>query len=216
MTRLSPARAHFQKKMAEKQAVEAKQSDTPIENQSQNELMQAQLLTHQRQLSQIQSMQKRAELKAEILPEYEAYVEGVLAADAGVQDDVLMRVMIWRIDVKDFAGALAIGEYAIKHSLAMPEGFKRGVASSLAEEFANIFIKMDDEQKSAQDEYLIRVHELTSESDMHDEIQAKLHKALGLALQESDVEAAIEHLEKAVELDEKIGVKKVLQNLRKQ
>ncbi len=35
--------------------------------------------------------------------------EGVLAAGGAQQDDVLMYVMLWRIDAGDYAGALEIG-----------------------------------------------------------------------------------------------------------
>ncbi|STH42997.1 small terminase subunit [Escherichia coli] len=45
----------------------------------------------------------------ELLPKYAAWAEGVLAAGGAQQDDVLMYVMLWRIDAGDYAGALEIG-----------------------------------------------------------------------------------------------------------
>ncbi|MBE3060559.1 hypothetical protein GXB74_31655, partial [Klebsiella pneumoniae] len=41
---------------------------------------------------------KKAQIKVELLPRYSAWVEGVLVADGARQDDVVMFVMLWRID----------------------------------------------------------------------------------------------------------------------
>ena len=74
--------------------------------------MLAQLYEDKRKLKEIRSIETKIELKRKLLPNYEPYINGVLAGGKGAQDDVLMMVMLWRLDTKDFDGALV--------TLAMP------------------------------------------------------------------------------------------------
>lgn len=147
------------------------------------ELMVLLLRTHQAQLSGLQSIEKRIELKRQLLPEYAGWVQGRLDAaaqsDTGIQDDVLVTVMLWRVDVGDFDGALPLAEYALRYKLAMPERFSRSVACYLAEDVAEAAIKLLAAKQPAP-AVLPRVAELTEGHDMPDQVRAKVHKALGL------------------------------------
>lgn len=240
---MSIARNHKLKKLAEKQSVS--HDDAIAEDATQYELMLAQLVTHQRQLSQIQSIERRVEVKAGLLPDYAAYVDGIIAGNAGAQDDVLMTVMMWRIDVGELAGAIEIADYAIEHELAMPERFKRDTATLIAEETAEYAIAHVDQALEGQSgkvaneegpsgktaneqaqheqvkpdnettEHLLHVLELTADKDMPDEVRAKLHKALGLQLQHSNKQEAVSHLHRALELNPRSGVKKLFDKLKK-
>lgn len=78
-----------------------------------------------RRLKRIQSFERKAAVKREMLPNYAPWVGGILASGRGQQDDVLMRVMLWRIDAGDFHGALDIADYALRHGLKMPENHTR-------------------------------------------------------------------------------------------
>ncbi|CAC9221882.1 Phage small terminase subunit [Pseudomonas aeruginosa] len=84
------------------------------------ELMLAKLQQDQLRLKQVQSQQNKAKVKAELLPDYAPYVEGVLAAGQGAQDDVLVTIMVWRFDAEDYAGGLDIAEYVLRHNLQTP------------------------------------------------------------------------------------------------
>ena len=68
----------------------------------------------------------------ELLPEICRTGGGRLAAGGAQQDDVLMYVMLWRIDAGDYAGALEIGRHALRHGWVMPLG-NRNVQTVLAE-----------------------------------------------------------------------------------
>ena len=63
----------------------------------------AQLLQDRLRLKQVQSTQAKAELKRQLLGVYADYVSGVLKGGNGAQDEVLVTVMIWRIDAGEFA-----------------------------------------------------------------------------------------------------------------
>jgi len=208
---MSIALKHKQKLLAQKQAGAALSSGTMAVS-SQYELMLGQLATHKRQLKQIQSVERKVAVKADFLPEYDAYIDGVLAAASGLQDDVLTTIMVWRIDIGDISGALQIAEYALQFDIKLPEIFDRDLPTLLVEEIAEN--AMQDDSIDVRDLY--KALELTKEHDMPDEVRAKLHKAIGLAEQSSNIDEAINQLERSMELNPRSGVKKLIDKLKKQ
>ncbi|PZR37168.1 phage terminase small subunit [Caulobacter segnis] len=196
MTRFSLAAQHRQRVLARLDFAKAATSSTAPAAPAAPEydLMLLKLRTDQVKLKALQSIEKRIELKRELLPEYAGWVQGRLdaAVDAarGVQDDVFVTIMMWRIDVGDFDGALPLAQYALRYGLAMPEPFKRGVACYLAEDVAEASIKLLAAGEAAPPA-LPLVAEMVDGHDMPDEVKAKVHKALGLeALRVSADEAA--------------------------
>ncbi|RUR46193.1 phage terminase small subunit [Vreelandella populi] len=214
---VSSIRKHFERVTAAKAAADA--GEAPMQGEA-YELMQAALFEDYRRLKATQSMERKAEIKREILPNYAEYVAGVLEAGQGAQDDVLMRIMLWRIDAGDIGGAVVIARYAIKHGLTPPDQFERGTAAILAEEVAEQVLKhLDDEDADSLVllAHLLEVERLTSSADMHDQIRAKLHKALGYALRAAhQPQEAHASLTRALELNERIGVKKDLERLERE
>ena len=213
----SPARRHFERVSAALAAADA--GEAPMQGEA-YELMQAALFEDYRLLKSTQSMERKAEIKREILPKYADYITGVLEAGQGAQDDVLMRVMLWRIDAGDLAGAIAIAKYATKHGLTPPDQFERGTAAIIAEEVADQALKQLDEEgadTTALLVHLVDVEALTRDADMHDQIRAKLHKALGYACRATgQLDDAQHHLERALSLNDRIGVKKDLERLERE
>ncbi|QNU62242.1 phage terminase small subunit [Vreelandella titanicae] len=210
----SPARRHYERVSAALAAADA--GEAPMQGEA-FELMQAALFEDYRRLKATQSIERKIEIKREILPNYAEYVAGVLEAGQGAQDDVLMRVMLWRIDAGDLAGAIAIAKYATKHDLTPPDQFERGTAAIIAEEVADQALKLLDDDNTNTAELLAQLEEvkqLTGDADMHDQIRAKLHKALGYAQRaNAQLEAAQANLERALSLNDRIGVKKDLERL---
>lgn len=213
----SLARRHFQRVSAA-QAAEAS-GDAPMQGDA-YQLMQAALFDDYRRLKSTQSMERKAEIKREILPKYADYVDGVLAAGRGAQDDVLMRVMLWRIDAGDIAGAVAIARYALQHGLTPPDQFERGTAAIIAEEVADQALKLVEAQDAEVTdllELLEEVEVLTRDADMHDQVRAKLYKSLGYAQRDAGrLEPARLSLARALELNDRVGVKKDLERLDRQ
>lgn len=213
----SPARRHFERVSAAIAAADA--GEAPMQGEA-FELMQAALFEDYRRLKATQSIERKIEIKREILPNYAEYVAGVLEAGQGAQDDVLMRVMLWRIDAGDLAGATVIAKYAIKHGLTPPDQFERGTAAIIAEEVADQALKQleaEDVDSTALLVHLIDVELLTRDADMHDQIRAKLHKALGYTCRATgQLEDAQVNLERALALNDRIGVKKDLERLERE
>lgn len=212
---LSPFRAHKQRVIAAQEWADSPQMDAKSANQY--ELMLMQLAEHRRRLKAIQSIERKIEVKRTLLPDYVAYIDGVLEGDSGRQDDVLMTIMIWRIDTGDIEGALTIAEYAIRHDLQTPDRYERSTACLIAEEAADTSIKAIESQNPVNPELTARVIALTQDEDMFDQVRAKLLKAHGLGLLKAgSLVSAVDYLKRALELDEKCGVKKIIEQTERE
>jgi tetratricopeptide (TPR) repeat protein len=215
----SPAQRHYERVSAARAAASAAPGES-LAGANAYELMLVKLSTDRRRLKSIASIQAKIQVKRdELLPEYVEYVSGALSGGRGAQDDVLTTVMIWRVDAGDFAGALEIARYALAHRMTLPDQYDRPLATAIAEEFAEaalasfkkgaMFIRVDGAQ-------LDEIAQLTASADMHDQVRAKLHKALGLtAERDGNMPAALEHLRRALELDARAGVKQDIARLEK-
>ena len=208
---LSPARQHRQRVQAE----QAARQGGSVRHASGYELMLMQLGEDRRRLKGIQSTVKKAEIKVEVLPKYVAWVDGVLAADGAQQDDVLMYVMLWRVDAGDYAGALSIARHAIRHGWSMPQGFNRNVQTLIAEEMADAAKNALLAKTDFDPNLLMQTLDAIGDLDMPDQSRARLHKSLGWVLRECQPVAALNHLQQAMQLDERCGVKKDIEQLER-
>ncbi len=211
----SPARRHFQRASAAES--KAAEHQGPRDANA-YELMLLKLAEDRRRLKDVQSMERKADVKRELLPEYVPWVEGVLSGQLGVQDDVLMTVMVWRIDAGDYTGALEIARYAIEHKLTMPDQYKRTTACLIAEEMADAALKAHDAGAVLIVEPLQETADITAEEDMPDEVRAKLYKAIGYAMSgnKSMLGTALEFMKRALGLHDKVGVKKDIDKLERE
>jgi hypothetical protein len=185
------------------------------------ELMLAKLQQDQLRLKQVQSQKGKAALKVELLPDYVPYVDGVLSAGQGAQDDVLLTVMVWRFDAGDFAGGLDVADYVLRHGLKTPDRFNRTTGCLVAEEVATAALVTQKAGGSFPRETLTRTAELTETQDMPDEARAKLMLALGRATldgldennagQPGQLQAGIDLLKRAITLHDHCGGKKDLE-----
>ncbi|HZH44246.1 MAG TPA: terminase endonuclease subunit [Lysobacter sp.] len=219
------ARRHYQRVTAAKVSASAAEGE-PIDANA-YELMLAKLAEDKRRLKEVKSIERKVEIKRQLLPEYEPWVQGVLEAGRGGQDAVLMTVMVWRIDVGHFHAALDVAEYALRHKLVLPDQYQRDAATLVAEEIADQALGALAAGAPFDPAVLDRTEQLTREHDMPDEVRAKLHKALGLACMVAAGEppfageafahaySARSHFLRALQLHERVGVKKELERLER-
>ena len=217
---MTPARRHFQAVTAGAEAVRAAAAavtgataSAPLKDR-----MLALLQAHQLALKAIKSRKLKIETKRKFLPEYAAYVDGVLAADAGGDDLVMVMLLVWHIDAGDYETALRIGAYAVKHRLELPGTFKRDLQATLVEEIAQAVLEalaagMPPAGGAA--DALDQAIDLTEGADMPDEVRAKAHKALGLLRRESSPAAAVADLRLALSFDPGCGVKTEISKLER-
>lgn len=209
---VSSLRKHYERITAAQAAANA--GNEPMHGDAYH-LMHARLFEDYRRLKSVQSVERKIEIKREILPNYAEYVDGVLDAGRGAEDEVLMRIMLWRIDVGDIPGALPIARYAMRHGLDPGEQFQRSTAAILAEESAEQALALADDDDSMLDA-LCEINELIDGRDMHDQIRAKLHKAIGNGYRASnDLPDALTHYQRAFELNDRAGVKQDIDRIEK-
>ncbi|AYL25768.1 terminase [Xanthomonas citri pv. citri] len=176
----SPAKRHHSRVLAELEAAQRAPHQLMAGATAYEQHM-AQLQSDRLRLKQIQSTQGKAALKVQLLPTYVPYLAGVLAGGQGAQDEIVMTCMVWRIDAGDYAGALELGAYVLKHGLQMPDRFSRTVGCVLAEEIAEAALSAQKTGQQFDAAVLADTATLTAEQDMPDEVRAKLHLALARA-----------------------------------
>jgi len=227
MRKLSPAARHYQQTIAARSAQTQESGDRVRENASAYELQLAQLAEDRKRLKKIQSEEAKAELKKELIPSYMDWINGVINGGSTSHEDiVLVTIMIWMIDTGDIKAAVPLARFAIENSLTLPDQYVRKLPVAVADEVGTISLRYR-ESKGIDVESIAEIIDITADQDMPDQARARLHKALGLGsidlastcLDEVEkakkLSLALQNLHRALELDEKSGVKKDIENLER-
>lgn len=187
------------------------------------------LIDHLQTLKATKSQETKIEIKRDLAPLYADWINGVLEADVAPTREqaaeLIATLMIWRIDIGDFAEALPLVEFIMKHDVPMPARFDRDVATFVTDQISEAaiaaFERGDPGDQSFPLEILAKVEELVELADMHDQVRAKLQKAIGRALasdagEESRVrqEETLKRYQRALALNPNVGVKKDIDRLQ--
>jgi hypothetical protein len=192
----------------------AQRDDNPLRHASAYEQMLVKLAADQRTLKTIHSIERKADKKRELLPFYAPWVAGVLAEGKGAQDDIVMTVMLWKLDAGDIAGALEIARYALQYGLTMPSRHKRTTPYVLAEDVALAAMRAHAAGEPVDVGPLLTTQAVTAGADMPDKVRAKLHKIIGLVQRDHGQQVeALTQLRRAMQLDPQAGVKKDIERL---
>lgn len=192
------------------------------------ELQRVQLHHHRVHLKGVQSVEKKIEAKRLMLPEYDAYVDGVLEAKPGTQDEVIATVMIWHIDAGNYARALQLAEYALASGIKPPDHYNRDLPTIVQDEVAEAILSGTLKGTEAL-RVAAKAMALTESTDTPDQAKSKLFKAAGWAVlgkfASHDVDMktrtikackeALPLLQRAMELDARAGVKKDIERLER-
>lgn len=195
---------------------------------SEYELMRAALGNDLRQLRNTQSLERKIEAKRGMIERYRDWIAGALAAEKPADDEIVTTILVWSIDIGEWALALDLARFVLLHGLSLPERYNRNAVNVIAEQFAEAGITNPPTVDLAT---LQLVEAMTVSHDMYDQVRAKLHKAIGLAFKakadgfdptaESGVAggkpaliaAALSHLNQAVARDGRCGVKQIIKQL---
>ena len=195
-------------------------------------------LTHDlRRLKEIQSIEQKVEAKRGMLPDYREWCDLQLNAGAAIEgnelpssgaDDVLPTMMIWAIDAGDWPRALELAEHVLRFNVPLPTRYQRAAAPLIVEEISVAALKKQARDEAFPLDVLEQVEVLTADADMHDEIRAKLKKAIGTELARAAgemesgtpehlaaVSKALAPLQRAQDLHERVGTKGLVKQLRK-
>ena len=182
-----------------------------------------------RRLKEIKSVKAKIEAKRDMLPEYAAWIEGWFSAleQTGIAapDEIVSTMMVWKIDTGDYVGALELAEPLISHGVPLPARYARDTATLVVEEIAEAALTALGKGEDFPLSILQQIEALTAGADIHDEVNAKLFKAIGQEfLRRSELEPdpdektvlqtnARAALVKARDLHERVGVKKDIDKL---
>lgn len=207
----SPAQRHMMRVSAS-QAAQREQA--PLRHATAYEQMLVKLADDRRTLKNIRSNELKAVKKRELLPFYAPWVAGVLADGRGAQDDILMTVMLWRLDAGDIAGALEIAPYALKYGLTTDH--RRTTPYMLVEEVALAALRLRDAGETVDLALLLTTLSLTDGADVPDMVRARLHKVTGLTLRDAGKNTdALAQFQRAMQLDRNAGVRKEIERLER-
>lgn len=201
MRPLSPAQRH-RARVLQEQA----QATSPYGVELQGDaysLMRIKLSQDKARLSTIQSHERRAEVKAQLLAEYLDWIDTALQG-TGAMDQVLTTVMVWCFDAGAYALGLRIATYVIGHNMPMADDYKRSPTAIVIDELANAYLKgqwkpldvmsaedgtrhlapavvANDQQRTHTAALLSQACAITTGQDAPDQANAKLLKAIAYA-----------------------------------
>jgi len=204
MRPLSPAQRH-RARILQEQAQQASPYGTELTGDAYG-LMRVKLSQDKGRIGQVQSHERRAELKAKLLPEYFDWIETAITKGTGAQDQVLTTIMVWAFDAGVYELGLQIAEYVIRHRMPMADDYKRSPAAIVIDELSNAYLKgqwaprdlyVDAEgtrqlvpidatghpaaARARAAALLIAADKLTESQDAPDQARAKLQKAIAYA-----------------------------------
>lgn len=180
-----------------------------------------------KRLKDIKATDRKVEAKILMLPTYKGWTDGVLAAgetERSPLDQVFTTIMAWTIDAGDYMAALPMLEHAMLYKLDMPSGFSRDPITFAIDQICEDAIRIYDAGGEPAQQFeagvlpmlqdLVKDHDV----DLHDEVEAKLHKALGRAIMaganpdnDEDLKqrrlSALAEYQTALAKDERSGVK---------
>jgi hypothetical protein len=184
-------------------------------------------------LKQIKSIDRKIAAKREMLPEYQAWCDGLLDAGRRAEtrelpptgaDDVLPTIMVWHLDVGDWTRGLMLAAFVLRFSIPLPKRYERDAATLVLELIADAALKVQARGDAFPLYVLEAVELLTDGIDMHDQPRAKLFKAIGAELVRAagmstgdavvtTIDRAAAVLTKAQDLHDRVGVKTMLRGL---
>lgn len=199
-------------------------------------LLMTQLIEDRRRLSDIAATDNKIAAKRDMIGAYDDYVDAVLDAarqtGQAVQDEIVVTVMIWSLDLELWSRALDIAEHVFRFGLQLPQRFKRDAPTFVVEQIAEAALKAAKLDADFDRDVLSRILLMAQPYDIVDIVQAKLRKAMGLQLvrlangeaaqdgpagqNRYAVAGALEMFESAYRLDPKIGVTKDIESLKRQ
>ena len=210
------ARNHRLRVLAEQSAKSTNEYGDMRKDVSVYELQLVELKNDKSVLSNVKSEIERGQAKAFLIPKYMPYVEGIIAADQKVNDDIVTTIMTWCFDAQMFIEGLKIAEFALKHDLDMPDAFSRDTASVVAEEISNTALNVMKQGQTFDLSVLLKAESLTEHANMHDQIRAKLFCAIGRCYyQIEDWKSAVTYMTKAIGRKDNIGCKEELRKAEK-
>lgn len=222
---MSNAERYFYRVSQQRQAVKPRANKPAALNQ-QDQMMMVALDSDLKRLAGIQSRQSKTALKRdELIPRYHDYLLAMMVENQARTPEIIARNMIWAFDAGKAAWGFELGQFAVKHNIAMPEGFRRDVRNAFVGDAARLALSWIKERgKDALKDlgFIWQVWELADGNnagtwDLLDDIRADLYKAVGFVCEykEGFLPDALDLYKAAKALNPRIGVTRDIARLEK-
>lgn len=167
-------------------------------------------------LSDIQSHQKRDEVKRdELLGRYREYLKQLLIDANPRTPEVVFWNMCWAIDAGDVEWAITLGKFAIQHEIDTPERFRRDIRNTFTGDLSRLALQRQKKGESAP--FILDVLSLTNDWDLLDEISADLWKAAATEYETAaDYQQALHYYQKASDAHPRARVQRAIMRMQKQ
>ncbi|WP_299940139.1 phage terminase small subunit [uncultured Microbulbifer sp.] len=169
-------------------------------------------------LSERDNVVEKIALKRELLPKYLPRVRAYIESGAHYPNLLLVWCVIWLLDVEDIEQALELANFAIKQQQQNPARFKRDFPTYVAETLHDWAEREYKAQRSPHPYYSEVLEAVDSQRWPVSNIivLGKLYKLAGIICdQQEDLAKAVHWYEKAMEVNDKAGVKTRLEIARK-
>lgn len=168
---LTPAQRHFQKVMAERRGIS---DERDAESRTAHEQILFRLHMHKSSLSQIQSRQAKAAVKASILPEFQGWIDGTIEGD----NRPVMGMTLDRIN-EYFAFATSalvtgVGVMTVSEKLALA-GLLLGIVSAVRLAIHRRRIEQASQRRNDLIEQILHQAETRNLSDRERQLLEQLH-----------------------------------------
>ncbi len=212
---MSYARAHFQSETAHAAA----EADSLAELTAYQQLL-VRLRADKATVKAINGMEDKAAAKADLLPQYQAWVDGVLSGDTPAQGDkIIPTVLIWQLDCGQLDAALPLAQFAMDNNIETADEFQRDMAELVPEEYAEQIMRGHPASEATLDALTGWVTDKHDDGlhryNINDNIRAKVLRAVAEQTEERDSTEALRLYRLALQYNPKIGVKKRIAELEK-
>lgn len=212
---MSYARAHFQSETAHAAA----EADSLAELTAYQQLL-VRLRADKATVKAINGMEDKAAAKADLLPQYQAWVDGVLSGDTPAQGDkIIPTVLIWQLDCGQLDAALPLAQFAMDNNIETADEFQRDMAELVPEEYAEQIMRGHPASEATLDAITGWVTDKRDDGlhryNINDNIRAKVLRTVAEQTEERDSTEALRLYRLAQQYNPKIGVKKRIAELEK-
>lgn len=172
-----------------------------------NGLMQMKLEQDMAQLSRIQSIASKIQLKRdELLPSYQDYLNEALKDDKEQDHSIIVECMIWSFDIEDFEQGILLANHVIKHQINMPERFSRDAKGFVVSAISGWALSQQKLEESAEP-WLSRIFEAAEKWDVADGARAEMLRAMGQESQANgEYQTALDYYQAGLKLNSKLAV----------
>ena len=170
------------------------------------------LQVHLARLKELKTLPEKADYKAKVLGDLQPFVDEYVAQDHYYPNDVAVWLMVWLFDVGRIEQAINLGLLLVNQDQKLPGKFGSDLVTFICDYTYDYAAAKFKDNESAQP-YFDQVFTAMNDQDwqLHEVVEGKIYAmAAKLATQTKDHTKVVEYGTKALQINPKAGVKKLV------